>query len=141
MDRFGSDKPDLRFGYKLTDIAPAVSDTDFKVFADALSSGGAVKGICISGAAEKYSRKGIDKLTEMVKQYGAKGMVWIKWTDDGIASSVSKFFDEEALKKILDLFDAEVGNVIFIIADKKSVVAASLGFLRRHIADGRWAEM
>ena len=79
------------------------SPLDFKVFADALSSGGAVKGICISGAAEKYSRKGIDKLTEMVKQYGAKGMVWIKWTDDGIASSVSKFFDEEALKKILDL--------------------------------------
>lgn len=134
MDRFGSDKPDLRFGYELTDISPAVSGTDFKVFADALSSGGAVKGICISGAAEKYSRKGIDKLTEMVKQYGAKGMVWIKWTDDGIASSVSKFFDEEALKKILDLFDAEVGDVIFIIADKKSVVAASLGFLRRHIA-------
>ncbi len=134
MERFGSDKPDMRFGYELVDLADAVAGTDFNVFADVLKTGGAVKGICITGGSEKYSRKAIDKLTEMVRQYGAKGMVWIKWNEEGISSSVSKFFDEAALKKILDALSANPGDLVLIIADKKSVTTAALGFLRKHIA-------
>lgn len=134
MTRYGSDKPDTRIGFELQDITDLVKDCDFKVFTDAIAAGGSVRGICITGAAGEYTRKKIDKLTEMVKSYGAKGMVWMKVAADGVSSSVNKFFSPEQLKEIADSMGAADGDLIFIVSDKNKVVFDSLGFLRRHIA-------
>ena len=134
LERYGSDKPDTRFGFELKKLNDIVSGCEFKVFTDALAAGGDVRGICITGGASQYTRKKIDKLTEAVKSYGAKGMVWIKIEEDKIASSVNKFFSPEELGKIADVFEAKAGDLILIISDKKQVVFDSLGFLRRHIA-------
>lgn len=135
MSRYGSDKPDTRVGFELQDITHLVSDCDFKVFTDAIASGDSVRGICITGAAESYTRKKIDKLTEAVKSYGARGMVWMKVAEDGVSSSVNKFFSPEQLKEIADEMGASAGDLILIVSDKNKVVFDSLGFLRRHIAD------
>lgn len=134
MTRYGSDKPDTRIGFELQDITDLVKDCDFKVFTDAIAAGGSVRGICITGAAGEYTRKKIDKLTEMVKSYGAKGMVWMKVATDGVSSSVNKFFSPEQLKEIADSMGAADGDLILIVSDKNKVVFDSLGFLRRHIA-------
>lgn len=134
MERYGSDKPDTRVGFELNDISELVRNCDFKVFTDAIAAGGSVRGICITGAAEKYTRKKIDKLTEAVKSYGAKGMVWMKVNDNEITSSVNKFFSQEQLKAIADKMEAQSGDLILIVSDKNKVVFDSLGFLRRHIA-------
>ena len=123
MTRYGSDKPDTRFGFELCDLTDKVRDCEFKVFTDAIAAGGSVRGICITGGADEYTRKKIDKLTEAVKSYGAKGMVWMKKTQDGVSSSVNKFFSPEQLEDLADTMDA-----------KDKVVFDSLGFLRRHIA-------
>ncbi len=134
MQRYGSDKPDTRFGFELKSLNDAVKGTEFKVFADALASGGDVRGICIDGGSEKFSRKDIDKLTESAKAYGAKGLVWLRVLDGEINSSVNKFFTQEELSKIATVFEAKVGDLILIAADKAKVVFDTLGFLRRHIA-------
>lgn len=134
MERYGSDKPDTRFGFELKSLNEVVKDTEFKVFADALANGGDVRGICIDGGSEKFSRKDIDKLTEQTKHYGAKGMVWIRVEENEIKSSVNKFFNQEQLKEIAEVFDAKAGDLILIVSDKAKVVFDSLGFLRRHIA-------
>ena len=134
MTRYGSDKPDTRIGFELQDITDLVKDCDFKVFTDAIAAGGSVRGICITGAAGEYTRTKIDKLTEMVKSYGAKGMVWMKVAADGVSSSVNKFFSPEQLKEIADSMGAADGDLILIVSDKNKVVFDSLGFLRRHIA-------
>ena len=134
MERYGSDKPDTRIGFELQDITELVKDCDFKVFTDAIDAGGSVRGICVTAAAEKYTRKKIDKLTEQVKSYGARGMVWMKVTDDGVSSSVNKFFTPEQLKEIADTMGAAAGDLILIISDRNKVVFDSLGFLRRHVA-------
>lgn len=137
MNRYGSDKPDTRFGFelhKLNDI-PAVKNSEFKVFSNALSQGGDVRGICIDGGSKEYSRKKIDKLTEETKHYGAKGIVWIRVEEGEFKSSVNKFFSQDELKEIADEFDAKTGDLILIVADQPKVVYDSLGFLRRHIAD------
>lgn len=134
MSRYGSDKPDTRVGFELNDITELVKDCDFKVFTDAIAAGGSVRGICITGAADKYTRKKIDKLTEAVKSYGAKGMVWMKVNDNEVTSSVNKFFSPDQLKEIADKMDAKSGDLILIVSDKNKVVFDSLGFLRRHIA-------
>lgn len=137
MNRYGSDKPDTRFGFelhKLNDI-PVVKNSEFKVFSNALSQGGDVRGICIDGGSKEYSRKKIDKLTEETKHYGAKGIVWIRVEDGEFKSSVNKFFSQDELKEIADEFDAKTGDLILIVADQPKVVYDSLGFLRRHIAD------
>ncbi len=134
MERYGSDKPDLRFGFELKKLNDQVKDCQFKVFTDALAAGGDVRGICIDGGAEKFSRKEIDKLTDMVKAYGAKGMVWMKVAEGEINSSVNKFFSQDELKGIADVLDAKAGDLIFIVSDRKSVVFDSLGFLRREVA-------
>ncbi len=134
MTRYGSDKPDTRIGFELQDITALVKDCDFKVFTDAIAAGGSVRGICITGAAGEYTRKKIDKLTEMVKSYSAKGMVWMKVAADGVSSSVNKFFSPEQLKEIADSMGAADGDLILIVSDKNKVVFDSLGFLRRHIA-------
>lgn len=134
MNRYGSDKPDTRFGFELCDLTDLVKDCSFKVFTDAISAGGSVRGICITGGAEQYTRKKIDKLTEAVKSYGAKGMVWMKKTQDGVSSSVNKFFSPEQLSELADAMDAKAGDLMLIISDTNKVVFDSLGFLRRHIA-------
>lgn len=135
MERFGSDKPDLRFGFELKDISELVKGTEFQVFSNALSSGGSVRGICIDNASDKFSRKDIDKLTENAKHYGAKGLVWIRTEADEIKSSVNKFFSQEELAEIAKAFDAKANDLILIAADKNKVVFDTLGFLRRHVAD------
>ena len=135
MERFGSDKPDLRFGFELKDISELVKGTEFQVFSNALSSGGSVRGICIENASDKFSRKDIDKLTENAKHYGAKGLVWIRIEADEIKSSVNKFFSQEELAEIAKAFDAKANDLILIAADKNKIVFDTLGFLRRHVAD------
>ena len=135
MNRYGSDKPDTRVGFELCDITDMVEGCGFKVFTDAIAAGGSVRGICITGAAEGYTRKKIDKLTEQVKSYGAKGMVWMKVAENEVTSSVNKFFTPEELKAIADRMEAKAGDLILIISDRNKVVYDSLGFLRRHIAD------
>ncbi|MGM9986783.1 MAG: aspartate--tRNA ligase [Bacillaceae bacterium] len=130
MSRYGSDKPDTRFGMELTDISEFAKGCGFKVFASAIENGGAVKAINAKGAASKYSRKDIDALTEYVGRYGAKGLAWLKVEDDGLKGPIAKFFNEEDQKTLSQLLDAETGDLLLFVADKKGVVADSLGALR-----------
>ncbi|MBR5505196.1 MAG: aspartate--tRNA ligase, partial [Clostridia bacterium] len=134
MDRFGSDKPDTRFGLELCDISDVVAGCGFGVFTGALEAGGSVRAINAKGLGEQISRKNIDSLGEFVKTYKAKGLAWIKVNADGVQSPIAKFFEEEQMNAICKATDAEVGDVIFIVADKNSVVYASLGALRLEIA-------
>lgn len=135
MERYGSDKPDTRFGFELKSLNDVVAGCEFKVFADALANGGDVRGVCIDGGSPKFSRKDIDKLTDRTKAYGAKGVVWLRVEEGEYKSSVNKFFNQDQLAEMAKVFDAKVGDLILIVADKAKVVFDSLGFLRRHIAD------
>lgn len=130
MSRYGSDKPDTRFGMELTDVSEIVKDSSFKVFAGAVESGGQVKLINVKGAAEKYSRKDIDALGEYAKVYGAKGLAWLKVTEDGFNGPIAKFFDGEIGEALKAAGEGQVGDLFLFGADKKSVVADSLGALR-----------
>ena len=134
MERYGSDKPDTRFGFELKKLNDVVKNCEFKVFTDALAAGGDVRGICIDGGSDKFSRKDIDKLTEQAKAYGAKGLVWIRAAEEEYNSSVNKFFNQEQLGEIASVFDAKPGDLILICSDKPKVVFDTLGFLRREIA-------
>jgi aspartyl-tRNA synthetase len=134
MSRYGSDKPDTRFGFELVDLGDIVNGCEFKVFTSAIENGGKVNAININGGAEKFSRKDIDKMQESIKSYGAKGLAWMKVTAEGITSPIAKFFDEEKQNQILQRMDAKEGDLILFVADKTSVVYDSLGFLRRDIA-------
>ncbi|MGN0710726.1 MAG: aspartate--tRNA ligase [Anaerovoracaceae bacterium] len=134
MERYGSDKPDTRFGFELKKLNDVVAGTEFKVFADALANNGDVRGINIDGGSEHFSRKDIDKLTDLAKHYGAKGLVWIRIGEEEINSSVNKFFSQEKLREIADVFEAKTGDLILIAADKPKIVFDTLGFLRREIA-------
>ncbi|AUJ32230.1 MAG: aspartate--tRNA ligase [Liquorilactobacillus nagelii] len=133
MNRFGSDKPDTRFGMELTDMAPAVKDVDFKVFQTVLEKGGQVKAIVVPGGADKYSRKEIDAKQEYIKRFGAKGLAWLKVTDDGFSGPVAKFF-KDSVDSIKQTAQADVGDLILFVADKRKVVADALGYLRTSIA-------
>ncbi|MBC6309500.1 aspartate--tRNA ligase [Listeria sp. FSL L7-1582] len=130
MDRFGSDKPDVRFGLELKNMAEAVANVDFKVFTNAIESGGEVKAINAKGAAANYSRKDIDALGEFVGRYGAKGLAWMKVEEDGFKGPIAKFFTPENQEAVAGVLDAEVGDLLLFVADKAEVVAASLGALR-----------
>ncbi|NLA69641.1 MAG: aspartate--tRNA ligase [Clostridiales bacterium] len=134
MERYGSDKPDTRFGIELKPLNDVVADCNFEVFTKALAEGCDVRGIAVPGGAAEYTRKKIDKLTDEAKHYGAKGLVWIKREAGNIASSVSKFFSEEELLNICEACGAEVGDLVLIASDKPKVVFDTLGFLRRKIA-------
>ena len=134
MERYGSDKPDTRFGIELKPLNDVVADCNFEVFTKALAEGCDVRGIAVPGGAAEYTRKKIDKLTDEAKHYGAKGLVWIKREAGNIASSVSKFFSEEELLNICEACGAEVGDLVLIVSDKPKVVFDTLGFLRRKIA-------
>lgn len=130
MARFGSDKPDTRFGMELVDLSEIVKNSSFKVFAGAVSSGGQVKAINVKQAATKYSRKDIDALTEFVAVYGAKGLAWLKAEEDGIKGPISKFITEEEEAALTSALSIEAGDLLLFVADKKSVVADALGALR-----------
>jgi aspartyl-tRNA synthetase len=130
MSRFGSDKPDTRFGLELVDLSEIVKNSGFKVFAAAVEKGGQVKGINVKGGSEKYSRKDIDALTEFVAVYGAKGLAWLKVEEDGLKGPIAKFFTEDEGKAISATLEASVGDLLVFVADKKNIVADSLGALR-----------
>ena len=134
MNRYGSDKPDLRFGFELVDIADAVNGCAFEVFTNAIKDGGKVMGIKIDGGSPRFSRKDIDKMVESVKTFKAKGLVWIRVEDNEIKSSVNKFFSQEELAALAAKFNAKTGDLILICSGPKEVVWSALGFLRRDIA-------
>ncbi len=130
MSRYGSDKPDTRFGLELVDVSEIVKDSDFKVFAGAVANNGQVKAINVKGAAEKYSRKDIDALGEHAARYGAKGLAWLKVEADGLKGPIAKFFSEEDGQALKATLEASEGDLLLFVADKKSVVADALGALR-----------
>lgn len=134
MDRFGVDKPDLRFGFELKDISDLVKDCGFKVFSGAIENGGYVKAINLNGYGDRFTRKDISSLEEYVKTYGAKGLAWIKLTEEGITSPIAKFFNEDEMKIILERVEGNTGDLILIVADKESIVFDSLGNLRNEVA-------
>ena len=134
MDRFGSDKPDLRFAVELKDLSDIVKNSSFNAFSSTVQNGGLVKAIVAPSANEKFSRKIISEYEEYVKTYfGAKGLAYIKLGADGISSPIAKFLTEDEMKAIIEKTEAKTGDVIFIVADKKKVVAAALGALRLRI--------
>lgn len=134
MDRFGSDKPDLRFTVELKDLSDIVKNSSFNAFSSTVQNGGLVKAIVAPSANEKFSRKIISEYEEYVKTYfGAKGLAYIKLGADGISSPIAKFLSEDEMKAIIEKTEAKTGDVIFIVADKKKVVAAALGALRLRI--------
>nr|WP_204988841.1 aspartate--tRNA ligase [Sporohalobacter salinus] len=133
MDRFGTDRPDLRFGLELIDISEIVKDSEFNVFSGTVANGGEVKGINAKGCAD-FSRKDLDDLTDYVGNYGAKGLAWIALREDGLNSPISKFLSEEELTEIQDKMEAEEGDLLLFVADKPKVVAAALGHLRLKLA-------
>ena len=135
MERFGSDKPDTRFGMEIFNISEEVRDTEFVVFKNALANGGSVRGITAKNAVKTYTRKEIDKLVEFVKGIGAKGLAWIRWTDDSISSSFAKFMSEEEMQAILTKAGAEKGDVVLIVADgDDNTVLSTLGAVRTECA-------
>lgn len=135
MERFGSDKPDLRFGLELVNLSDALKDTQFRVFAGALSAGGSVRGINLKGKADALSRKEIDKLTETLKAYGAQGLAWTRLTANGESSSYEKFLSEQEAAAVRTALGAESGDVLLLVASpKNSVVFAALGALRGVLA-------
>ncbi|MGO3801795.1 MAG: aspartate--tRNA ligase [Fusobacterium sp.] len=131
MERFGSDKPDTRFGVELKDISEISRNCGFKAFKSTVENGGLVKAVVAPGVAEKFSRKILGEYEDYAKTYfGAKGVAWIKLTKDGIKSPIAKFFSEEEINAIIEKTEAKTGDVIMIIADKAKVVYAALGALR-----------
>ena len=130
MENYGSDKPDIRFDMKIQDISDLVKDSGFGVFSGAVAGGGSVRAVVAKNAASVYTRKEIDKMTEYVKGIGAKGLAYIRWVDDEPSCSFKKFMAEGELESILSRLNAEKGDVVFIVADKTSVVLSTLGALR-----------
>lgn len=133
MERFGSDKPDLRFGLELRDLSQTAKDTEFKVFNDALSTGGSVRAINLKGGAS-LGRKDLDRLGEFVKTYKAKGLAYIILKDGEVKSPIMKFLSEETMKAIIDRMEAVDGDLVLIVADRDEVVFQSLGALRLELA-------
>ncbi|MFA9557171.1 aspartate--tRNA ligase [Evansella sp. AB-rgal1] len=131
MNRFGSDKPDIRYGMELVDISESVQDSDFKVFANTVKNGGVVKGICVKGVADDYSRKDLDGLGTFVEVYGAKGLAWLKVEEGStLKGPIAKFFNETEAASLCNVFEAEAGDVLFFVADKQKVAWDALGALR-----------
>lgn len=130
MDRFGSEKPDLRFGMEIQDVSALVKDSDFKVFSGAVANGGMVRAIVLPGGADKYSRKAIDKQADYIKRFGAHGLAWLKVTDDGISGPIAKFFGDG--RELTDALGAKSGDMVMFAADKFKVVVDTLGYLRSY---------
>lgn len=134
MERYGSDKPDTRFEMELINVSELGEEMDFKVFKDAVNNDGQVKAIVGKGAADQYTRKDIDALTEFVNIYGAKGLAWVKVVDDGLSGPIARFFETTHIEKLQSLTNAESGDLVLFVADKPNVVAQSLGALRLKLA-------
>lgn len=134
MDRFGSDKPDTRFGLELINMTDLFKDSSFKAFSDAVQAGGSVRAINAKGLSDKLTRKTLDSLVEFVKTYRAKGMAWLIIDENEIRGSIAKFFTPDELNAIKERAKAEPGDVILFVADKDSVVYAALGALRCELA-------
>ena len=130
MERYGSDKPDTRFGMEITDISDIVKDSDFSVFSGAIADGGSVRGIVAKNGATTLTRKEIDKLTEFVRGIGAKGLAYVRWVEDAPNCSFAKFMKEGELEKILSALGCEKGDVALIVADKNKITLPVLGALR-----------
>ncbi|MFE4810493.1 aspartate--tRNA ligase [Peribacillus simplex] len=136
MSRYGSDKPDTRFGMELKDVSEIVKDSDFKVFTGAVANGGQVKAIVVKDGNADYSRKDIDGLAEFAAIYGAKGLAWLKVEEDGVKGPIAKFFAEDQ-EQLVSALEAEVGDLILFVADKKGIVADALGALRNKLGKER----
>ena len=134
MERFGSDKPDTRVGFELKYLNDLVKDCGFGVFAGAVADGKDVRGINLKGCNDKFSRKEVDKLVDLIRTFGAKGLAWVKMGEK-MTSSFAKFMTEEEMNAIFERMEAEEGDLLLIVADKPKVVFDSLGFLRRELAD------
>ena len=134
MDRFGSDKPDTRFGMEICNISDIVKNCGFGVFTSAIEAGGSVRAITAKNAAATLTRKEIDKLTEYVRGIGAKGLAFVRWVDDAPSCSFAKFMENGELDRILERANAEKGDVVLIVADKDRVTLPTLGALRLYVA-------
>ncbi|MCO6269390.1 aspartate--tRNA ligase [Staphylococcus epidermidis] len=134
MDRFGSDKPDTRFGMELINVSQLGKDMNFKVFKDTVDNNGEIKAIVAKDAADKYTRKDMDALTEFVNIYGAKGLAWVKVVDDGLSGPIARFFEDANVETLKQLTEAKPGDLVMFVADKPNVVAQSLGALRIKLA-------
>ena len=134
MERFGSDKPDIRFGLELKDLSKVVANSEFKVFSNAINSGGSVRAINAKGCGEKFSRREIDALGEFVKLYNAKGLAWINIKEDSVKSPISKFLKEKEMDDIIEVVDGQAGDLILIVADKSQIVYDALGQLRLELS-------
>jgi len=135
MEKYGSDKPDTRFGMEMVDVSDTVINSDFKVFKDAVENGGKVKGINIVNGSNLFSRRQIDELVEKAKEFGAKGLAWINIAEEGIKSPIAKFFSSEQIENLISKFNAKTGDLIVFVADKDpELVMTSLGSLRLYLA-------
>lgn len=134
MERFGSDKPDLRFGMEIQNVTDQVKDSTFAVFNQTIANGGSVRAINAKGLAHDFTRKEIDKLTPFVADFGAKGVAWLKMTEEGITSPIAKFFDEKIISALVEKLNIEQGDICFFVSDKTSVALTALGALRIRIA-------
>ena len=137
MERFGNDRPDLRYAMELKDVVDIAAETDFKVFEQARANGQRIRGICVSGGAEAYSRKDLDALTEYAKSFGASGLVWLKVDADAFTGPTAKFFPSTAQTKLRDRFEAKAGDLLLIVADTQEVSSQALSNLRIKIAAER----
>ena len=135
MDKYGSDKPDTRYGLEFVNISNIVADCGFKVFSDSTKPGSSVRGINVVGGADHFTRKAISHLEDHAKTYRAKGLAWMKITDEGVTSPIAKFFTEEELAKITGAMDAKSGDLLLFVADKDPVVYDALGQVRIAVAD------
>lgn len=135
MSRYGSDKPDTRFGLELQDVSDLVKNSGFKVFRNAVEEGGSVRAINAKGAGASFSRKQIDALGEVVKTYNARGLAWIVVEENGLKSPVSKFLKEEECKALLERLGAEPGDLLLFVADKDEIVCDALGHLRLELGE------
>jgi aspartyl-tRNA synthetase len=132
--RYGSDKPDLRYALEIVDVGDLVPQTEFQVFRGTVESGGKVRALNAKGAAEKYSRKGLDELAEFVKRYGAKGLAWIKVEADKFTSPIEKFLPAAVQPALRQRLGAQAGDLLLFVADKEDTVCQALGALRQHLA-------
>lgn len=134
MDKYGCDKPDLRFGYELKNIGHIFKDSEFNAFKSTLEEGGIIKCVKIDGSSEEFSKKGISKLEKFAKTYGAKGLAWLKYENGAIESPIAKFLSEKEIEALKDALEIKERDIVFIVADKESVVNTALGALRIEIA-------
>jgi aspartyl-tRNA synthetase len=134
MLKYGSDKPDLRYGLDIVDLGAIAQATSFQVFRGAAEAGGKVRGINVEGAANKLTRKNLDDMTEFVKRYGGKGCAWVKVEEQKFTGAIEKFLEPDIQRQLRDLLKARAGDLLIFVADKEDVVCQALGNLRAHLA-------